>query len=266
MLRHCILALLLMSHQLCSFLNHIISIGGLRPAETRDKLAFSRKFNNVVLGFGPGKENVPPNAQPIALPSQKIPTSPAAMGSTLSKDSQDHTQFQLDFAYMAERLGIQDIRPLQRDALRLLFKAQQRDTKVIQAPTSMGKDLLPFALAVATTKAQLVFVPFVALVDNVLSEGHKYACRVVKFSDVGKTITIETAAATADVIVFSYEHAQRAVRIIHELLARSRLGKLGRAQLVLRLHLRYVNMCYVVHNHPMCYEVVNHPCRLVLLE
>jgi hypothetical protein len=239
----------------CSFLKHIISIGGLRPAETREKLAFSRKFNNVVLGFGPGKENVPPNAQPIALP-----TSPAA------KDSQIPTQLKLDFAYMAERLGIQDIRPQQRDALRLLFKAQQRDTKVIQAPTSMGKDLLPFALAVATSKAQLVFVPFVALVDNVLSEGHKYACRVVKFSDVGKTITIETAAATADVIVFSYEHAQRAVRIIHELLARYRLGKLGRVQFVLRLHLRYVNMCYVVRKHPMCYVVTNHPCRLVLLE
>ena len=247
---------------MCSFLNHIISIGGLRPAETRDKLAFSRKFNDVVLGFGPGKDNVPPNAQPIALPSQKIPTSPVAKG----KDRQDPTECQLDFAYMAERLGIQEIRPLQRDALLLLFKAQQRDTKVIQAPTSMGKDLLPFALAVATTKAQLVFVPFVALVDNVLSEGHKYGCRVVKFSDVGKSITIETAAAIADVIVFSYEHAKRAVRIIHELLERSRLGKLGRVQFVLRWHWRYVNMCYVVHIHPMCYVIVNHSCRLVLLE
>jgi hypothetical protein len=119
---------------------------------------------------------------------------------------------------------------------------------------------------VATTKAQLVFVPFVALVDNVLSEGHKYGCRVVKFSDVGKSITIETAAAIADVIVFSYEHAKRAVRIIHELLERSRLGKLVRVLFVLRRQLRYVNMCYVVHNHPMCYVVVNHSCRLVLLE
>jgi hypothetical protein len=88
----------------------------------------------------------------------------------------------------------------------------------------MGKDLLPFALAVHTKKAQLVFVPYVALIGMIVSEGTKYGRRVVKFTDIGKCTTIQTAAATADVIVFSYEHAPRAIRLGQELESRHRLG------------------------------------------
>jgi superfamily II DNA helicase RecQ len=130
----------------------------------------------------------------------------------------------LDYGFIAERLKIDSVRPLQRDALNILMGAAVVDTKIIQAPTSMGKDLLPFALAVATKKAQLMFVPFKALIENTLNEGATFGCKVITFSDIGKTITIATAAATADVIVCSYEHAERAVRITQELLTRQRLG------------------------------------------
>jgi superfamily II DNA helicase RecQ len=88
----------------------------------------------------------------------------------------------------------------------------------------MGKDMLPFALAVATNKAQLMFVPFVALIENIIHEGSKFRCNVVKFADIGRTIDIPTAAATADIVVCSYEHASRAIRLSQELLSRGRLG------------------------------------------
>lgn len=139
--------------------------------------------------------------------------------------SQDHKQScVLDYEFIAERLRIDSVRPLQRDALSILIGASIVDTKIIQGPTSMGKDLLPFALAVATKKAQLMFVPYVALIENTLNEGARYGCKVIKFSDIGKTITVATAAATADVIICSYEHMERAVRVTQELLTRQRLG------------------------------------------
>jgi superfamily II DNA helicase RecQ len=130
----------------------------------------------------------------------------------------------LDFEYIAQRLKLEIIRPLQREALRIIMESSPVDTKVIQAPTSIGKDLLPFALAVATNKAQLMFVPFVALIENTLNEGAKLGCKVIKFSEIGKTIDIATAASTADVIICSYEHAAKAIRVTQELLSRQRLG------------------------------------------
>ena len=98
------------------------------------------------------------------------------------------------------------------------------DTKIIQGPTSMGKDLLPFAMAVATGKAQLMFVPYVALIENTMKEGSKFGCRVIQLADIGRGIDIATAAATADIIICSYEHAVRAIRVAQELLSRQRLG------------------------------------------
>jgi superfamily II DNA helicase RecQ len=129
-----------------------------------------------------------------------------------------------NFEYLVERLKISEVRDLQETALNMLLDSCAVDTKIIQAPTSTGKDMLPFAMAVMTGKAQLVFVPFVALTENVIREGAKFNCRVVRFSDIHKTIDIATAAATAEVIVCSYEHAPKAIRIAQELLSRERLG------------------------------------------
>ena len=130
----------------------------------------------------------------------------------------------IDFFAMATLLKVSSLRPFQRAAIDLLVNALHHDTKLIQAPTSMGKDMLPFALAVHTKKAQLIFVPYVALISMIVSEGNKYGCRVVKFTDIGKNTTLQTAAATADVIVLSYEHAPRAIRLGQELESRQRLG------------------------------------------
>lgn len=130
----------------------------------------------------------------------------------------------LDFQYIAQRLKVAGIRPLQRSALMLLMDANPVDTKIIQGPTSMGKDLLPFAMAVSSGKAQLMFVPYVALIENAVKEGSKFGCNVVKLADIGKSIDIATAAATADIIICSYEHAVRAIRVAQELLTRQRLG------------------------------------------
>jgi len=102
---------------------------------------------------------------------------------------------------LVERLGVSAIRPAQLDAFNLLLEAAEFDTKIIQGPTSMGKDMLPFMLSCHTKKAQLLLVPFTPLVDNAMSEGRKYSCNVVKFIDIGKSVTLETAAATADIIV-----------------------------------------------------------------
>jgi hypothetical protein len=115
------------------------------------------------------------------------------------------------------------------------MKADTMDTKFIQAPTGMGKDLLPFAMAVLTRKTQLVFVPFVPLIENVLLEGNKFRCKVIKFSDINNSISVETAAATADCIVLSYEHAGKAARIAQELSMRQRLGEHMRPCFVMQL-------------------------------
>ena len=55
-------------------------------------------------------------------------------------------------------------------------------------------------------------------------EGLKFGCKVVKMYDIGKTLSIETAAQSADVIVCSYEHSLKAVRIAQEMQLRGRLG------------------------------------------
>lgn len=144
--------------------------------------------------------------------------------SPLHRNQQGQQNHSLDFQFIAERLRIQSVRPLQRSALSLLMDANTFDTKIIQGPTSMGKDLLPFAMAVATGKAQLMFVPYVALIENTMKEGSKFGCKVVKLADIGKDIDLATAAATADIIICSYEHAVRAIRVAQELLSRQRLG------------------------------------------
>ena len=144
--------------------------------------------------------------------------------SPLHRNQQSQQNHSLDFKFIADRLRIQSVRPLQRSALSLLMDANTVDTKIIQGPTSMGKDLLPFAMAVATGKAQLMFVPYVALIENTMKEGSRFGCRVIKLADIGRGIDIATAAATADIIICSYEHAVRAIRVAQELLSRQRLG------------------------------------------
>ena len=123
-------------------------------------------------------------------------------------------------------MKIQNLRPSQIAALKLLINAKPVDSKFIQAPTGVGKDLFPFALAVLTKKVQLVFVPFVALVSTVVHEGTKYGCTVVKFMDIYKKMSIESAAAAADIIVLSYEHCSKSVRLAQELAMRDRLGNI----------------------------------------
>ena len=128
------------------------------------------------------------------------------------------------FQFLVERLKIAEVRELQRLALNLLLDSCAIDTKLIQAPTSTGKDMLPFAMAILTGKVQLIFVPFVALIDSVIQEGAKFNCRVVKFSDIGRSIDVSTAATTAECIICSYEHAPKAIRLAQELLSRGKMG------------------------------------------
>jgi hypothetical protein len=44
----------------CRNLNHFYSIGGLRHVDAREKMLFSRTFNEVVLGFLPEKGSMCP--------------------------------------------------------------------------------------------------------------------------------------------------------------------------------------------------------------
>ena len=252
------------------------SVGGLRQVDAREKMVFSRTYNDVVLGFG--KLQIAASSQPRqysssqsspATPrtqlvassqatqwssSQSSPSTPltqpvsgdfgrlsqygAALSplkshsETISSNGRQHEEVNegrkrsrdSKFQFLVERFMITEVRELQRKALQLLLDSCAIDTKLIQAPTSTGKDMLPFAMAVLTGKAQLIFVPFVALIDNVIQEGAKFKCRVVKFSDIHKSIDVATAAATADCIICSYEHAPKAVRIAQELLSRERMG------------------------------------------
>lgn len=228
----------------------------MRQAQVRDKLGFSRKYNQVVFGFGPpssikGEDagNPPPHGVPLDFVSQPGEHQKGALGvleasvssATVPRERHKGRLGELEaeasvssaavprittfgsYAAVANRLGVQ-LRPFQLSALALLMSAELRDTKLIQAPTGVGKDLIPFAVAVITQKAQFVFVPYVPLVAMIVSEGSKYGCCVVKFTDIGKTISLQSAAATADVIVCSYEHAPRAVRLAQELHLRDRLG------------------------------------------
>ena len=246
------------------------SVGGIRKIELQEKLAFSRLFNSVVLGFGikddadidvteladdsavsaltassqflsqetPAKRAS--QSQLSALSTCGIPFKQKSEGGhhsaeiicsqlSVSKEggvSQPGKGY-LDSStvdFIKQRLGISGLRPLQADALSLLLNAQETDTKFIQAPTGVGKDLLPFAMAVVTRKVQLIFVPFVPLIQNVILEGKKYGCNVVKFTDIYKSISVETTAARADCIVLSYEHAGKIARITQELSIRKRLG------------------------------------------
>lgn len=192
------------------------SVAGLRKVVAKDKLQFSRRYNEVVLGF------------------QKIEAR-ASKHVIHNDDDSGHIMpsTQVDLTFLAQRLKVQKIRPFQASALQLLLDALPNDTKIIQAPTSMGKDLLPFALAAHSGKAQLVFVPFVALGDHIVFDGQGYASKVVKLAEIGKTVTLETAAANADVIVCSYEHAQRALRLVQELQLRERLGTVSACSIIL---------------------------------
>ena len=279
------------------------SVGGLRQVEAREKMAFSRTYNHVVLGFAPEEklqhtsssllveQKAPQPSSQVSWPSPKAVHSSAF--SPVSQQTQDSSSFNsraispasqpaqdssspatpltqpesyssfsrlsqygaamqpLDshfgpnilnerpheevnegrkrsrdskFQFLVQRFKITEVRELQRTALHLLLDSCAIDTKIIQAPTSTGKDMLPFAMAVLTGKVQLIFVPFVALIENVIQEGAKFKCRVVKFSDIHKSIDVATAAATADCIICSYEHAPKAVRIAQELLSRERMG------------------------------------------
>ena len=207
--------------------------------EAREKMFFSRTFNEVVLGFLPEKGTPELRSTPSTQPKPDSVTrlnelgqiSPLLVRSLMNTDGvhlspsiRNQQNHGLDFKFIAARLKIESIRPLQRSVLSLLIHANPFDTKIIQGPTSMGKDLLPFAMAVATGKAQLMFVPYVALIENTIKEGSKFGCRVIKLADIGRSIDLATAAASADIIICSYEHAVRAIRVAQELLARQRLG------------------------------------------
>ena len=279
------------------------SVGGLRQVEAREKMAYSRTYNHVVLGFAPEEklqhtsssllveQKAPQPSSQVSWPSPKAVHSSAF--SPVSQQTQDSSSFisraispasqpaqdssspatpltqpesyssfsrlsqygaamqpleshfgpnilnerpheevnegrkrsrDSKFQFLVQRFKITEVRELQRTALHLLLDSCAIDTKIIQAPTSTGKDMLPFAMAVLTGKVQLIFVPFVALIENVIQEGAKFKCRVVKFSDIHKSIDVATAAATADCIICSYEHAPKAVRIAQELLSRERMG------------------------------------------
>jgi superfamily II DNA or RNA helicase len=204
----------------------------LRQAQVRDKLAFSRKYNQVVFGLGPPSSIKGEAAVDSFLHdnfvSQQCEVQKGRVGgleASVSSATVPRIATFGSYAAVANRLKVQ-LRPFQHSALNLLMSAELQDTKLIQAPTGVGKDLIPFAVAVYTGKAQLVFVPYVPLTAMIVSEGLKYGCSVVKFTDVGcgKDVSLQTAAATADVIVCSYEHAPRAVRLAQELQQRDRLG------------------------------------------
>lgn len=210
-----------------------VSIGGLRQAQVRDKLAFSRKYNQVVLGFelpssikGQDTSTLPPHCGHSDFVSQPSDQGKGGIGvhnASVSAATVPRINTYGSYTAIASRLGV-ELRPFQHSALGLLMCAELLDTKLIQAPTSVGKDLIPFAMAVHTQKAQLVFVPYVPLIGMIVSEGLKFRCCVVKFNEIGKGISLQSAAATADVIVCSYEHAPRVVRLAQELHSRDRLG------------------------------------------
>lgn len=188
-------------------------------------------YNEKVLGF----EGVKQELQPSSIPSDDvIKANEKVLGfggvkqelHPSSKPSDDVIKANiLNMSDLAHRLNVTEFRKLQEDAFQMLMNASEFETVVIQAPTSFGKDMLPFMVALATKQAQFVFVPFVALTENVVLEGLKFGCKVVKMYDIGKTVTVETAAHSADVIVCSYEHSLKAGRVAQEMQLRGRLGE-----------------------------------------
>lgn len=230
------------------------SVGGIRKIELREKLAFSRMFNSLVLGFGCKDETLKGNATGASsasgellvqvTPNQEMQSqvSPSNLSSSAflsqfmsqetpiltvqsqlsasktgcmnhqQKDHNNQHKIPVHFVplfdsqssilksgsisqnqrnqpcldsstveFIKDRLNVPYLRPLQATALNLLLNAEESDTKFIQAPTGVGKDLLPFAMAVVTRKAQLVFVPFVPLIENVLIEGKSLAAKLLSF-------------------------------------------------------------------------------------
>ena len=190
-------------------------------------------YNEKVLGFGGVRQEVQTkSASPAMKPledgiggmKQEVQTSSASPAMKPLEDEKQPKANMLQMSSLAHRLNVTEFRKLQEDAFHLLMNAGEFETVVIQAPTSFGKDMLPFMVAVATNQAQFVFVPFVALTENVVLEGLKFGCKVVKMLDIGKTVSVQTAAATADVIVCSFEHSLKAVRVAQEMNLRGRLG------------------------------------------
>ena len=215
-----------------SYVTLCCSVGGLRQSEAREKLEFSRMYNEKVLGFGGMKQELQPSS--AMKPSDDVvggekqeaqADSGAVFPQMKPLEEEKHPNANiLKMRTLAHRLNVTEFRKLQEDAFHMLMNAGEFETVVIQAPTSFGKDMLPFMVAIATNQAQFVFVPFVALTENVVLEGLKFGCKVVKMYDIGKTLSIETAAQSADVIVCSYEHSLKAVRIAQEMQLRGRLG------------------------------------------
>jgi len=186
-------------------------------------------YNQIVLGFQ--SDDVQTQMKSEALdtaPSQLQPQAPTHMKSQADSQLVHATACMGQVAntsYILERLGIAAIRPFQKAAYELLLNASAVDTKLVIGPTSMGKDLIPFLLAVVTGQVQVIFLPYVAFTESIVLEGKKFQCNVTRFSDIGKTVPLQSAAANSNVIVFSYEHAHNAVRIVQELISRDRLGK-----------------------------------------
>ena len=189
-------------------------------------------YNEKVLGFGGVKQELQPSS--AILPSddvtgggeQEVQTDSVAVFPQM-KPLEDEKQPKaniLKMSTLAHRLNVTEFRKLQEDAFHMLMNACEFEAVVIQAPTSFGKDMLPFMVAVATNQAQFVFVPFVALTENVVLEGLKFGCKVVKMLDIGKTVNVQTAAQSAAVIVCSFEHSLKAVRVAQEMNLRGRLG------------------------------------------
>lgn len=106
---------------------------------------------------------------------------------------------------VAQRLGIQSFRPLQKQSLDIINRAvitSQTDKKLttvgIVTPTSSGKDMLPLALAVFRRQVSVMFVPFKHLYDKT------YADNVGCVSEVFRTGVENTAA---NLLMCAYENS-----------------------------------------------------------
>jgi len=259
------LAILSSNHSVDTGVHHYAGVyerngvGGLRVEMVRQMLAYSCFFNEVVLGFAANVQMISCTSKSSGCESTEATATVPRLVKTMKRtgpesvsDSYSSYSSGVDFfdqsssssqaatvasgpvsqpnghpnwELLAKQLQVQSIRPLQRQAATLLLGAQPHDTKLIVAPTSMGKDLLPFLMARATNTVQILFVPLLTLVDGVEKEGIKYNCKVVKFSSIAKRkISVETAAATAHVVVCSYEHASSVNRLAQELQLRGKLG------------------------------------------
>lgn len=115
------------------------------------------------------------------------------------------------------------LRPVQADALTIIHDISRRERRIATAavitPTGSGKDLLPLALARALKGTSVLFVPFKHLVDSAVAYTRQFG---------GVAETFDTARvhnnSAADVVVCSFEHAEKAVCLLRNLFCENRLA------------------------------------------